>query len=92
MRLLDFENISLSTVDTPVTLLGPTKVATILHPCYALTDNELFIMVSFRFLNPRLVDEYPQYMDDACYKGLGDEPEILCSDIPPNQFRFLGWW
>ena len=46
-------------------------------------------MFSFRFLNPRLVDTYPE---DVCFKGIGDEPDVLCDDLPPNQRRFLGWW
>ena len=73
-------------------LATPQLVVAILRLCHASTHDEWSNMVSFRFLNPRLVDEYPQYMDNACYKGFRDEPEILCSDIPPNQFRFLGWW
>lgn len=46
-------------------------------------------MASFRFLNPRLVDTYPE---DVCFKGIGDESDVLCNDLPPNQRRFLGWW
>ena len=49
-------------------------------------------MFSFRFLNPRLLDEHPRHMNDACYRAMGDKPEVLCSEIPPNQWRFLGWW
>mmetsp|Transcript_11235 Transcript_11235/g.23842 ORF Transcript_11235/g.23842 Transcript_11235/m.23842 type:complete len:425 (+) Transcript_11235:84-1358(+) len=49
--------------------------------------------MSFRFLNPRLVDEHPYQMDSVCYHGIGqDEAEILCRDLPPNLMRFLGWW
>ena len=47
-------------------------------------------MVSFRFLNPRLVD---RISNGVCFKGIGDEPDVLCRDLPRNQQLFLArWW
>ena len=34
--------------------------------------------MSFRFLNPRLVDKYPMRMDDVCYRGIGTTSQTSC--------------
>jgi len=46
-------------------------------------------MVSFRFLNPGLVD---RISNGVCFKGIGDEPDVLCRDLPRNQQLFLARW
>jgi len=28
----------------------------------------------------------------VCYRGIGDEPDVLCRDLPPNRLRFVGSW
>mmetsp|Transcript_2442 Transcript_2442/g.5186 ORF Transcript_2442/g.5186 Transcript_2442/m.5186 type:complete len:349 (-) Transcript_2442:40-1086(-) len=48
--------------------------------------------LSFRVLNPRLVDEYPIDWQDVCYRAYKQYPEIKCADLPPNRWRFLGTW
>ena len=47
---------------------------------------------SFLFLNPRLVQQWPNQQDAVCYLAYNDEPEVFCRDIPPNRWTFLGTW
>jgi len=88
--LRNFQDILISSTTSSQEKISPNNLSPVKR-LHHHTIHAILIM-SFRFLNPRMVDEDPEFLDDVCYKGIGDEPEILCRDIPPNQLRFLGWW